>query len=76
MTESEKWEAFRQAKQNAETVDVTGRRRSLTDPPAAYRAADTAALEDLGEPEVQKERRRKKEAEAAQQTSSWWKPFQ
>ncbi|MCJ8517621.1 hypothetical protein ABID21_000393 [Pseudorhizobium tarimense] len=76
MTESEKWEAFRQAKQNQETVDVTARRRSLTDPPAEYRAVDAAALGDLGEPETQKERRRKKEAQAAKQSSSWWKPFQ
>ncbi|HEX5932744.1 MAG TPA: hypothetical protein VFY63_01110 [Pseudorhizobium sp.] len=76
MTESQKWEAFRQAKQQAETVNVTGARRSLTDPPAEYRAVDSGALADLGEPELQKERRRKKEAQAAQQTSSWWKPFQ
>ncbi|MFN7025663.1 MAG: hypothetical protein ACK4QP_14335 [Pseudorhizobium sp.] len=76
MTESQKWEAFRQAKQNQETVDVTAGRRSLTDPPTQYRAVDSAALADLGEPEVQKERRRKKEAQAAKQTSSWWKPFQ
>ena len=76
MTESQKWEAFRQAKQNQETVDVTAGRRSLTDPPTQYRAVDSAALADLGEPEVQKERRRKKEAQSAKQTSSWWKPFQ
>ncbi|CCF18141.1 conserved exported protein of unknown function [Pseudorhizobium banfieldiae] len=76
MTESEKWEAFRQAKQNLNRADVTQTRRSLTDPPVEYRAVDSAALEDLGEPELKKERRRKKEAEAAKQTSSWWKPFQ
>ncbi|MBU1314157.1 MULTISPECIES: hypothetical protein [Pseudorhizobium] len=76
MTESEKWEAFRQAKQAQETVDVTAGRRSLTDPPTEYRAVDTAVLNDLGEPEVQKERRRKKEAQSGKQTSSWWKPFQ
>jgi hypothetical protein len=76
MTESEKWEAFRQAKQNLNSADVTQTRRSLTDPPVEYRTVDSAALEDLGEPELKKERRRKKEAEAAKQTSSWWKPFQ
>lgn len=76
MTESEKWEAFRQAKQNLTSADVTQTRRSLTDPPVEYRAVDSAALEDLGEPELKKERRRKKEAEAAKQTPSWWKPFQ
>ncbi|WP_394801956.1 hypothetical protein [Rhizobium halophilum] len=76
MTETQKWEAFRQAKQNVDSVDITSRRRSLTDPPAEYRAVDAAALDDLGEPEAKKERRRKKEAQAAQQSSSWWKPFQ
>src|SRR5690606_8121564 len=76
MTESEKWEAFRQAKKEVNTVDLNGRRRSLTDPPVAYRAADPAVLDDLGEPELKKQRRRKKEAQAAQQNSSWWKPFQ
>jgi hypothetical protein len=76
MTESEKWEAFRQAKQNLNNADVTQPRRSLTDPPVEYRAVDSATLDDLGEPELKKERRRKKEAEATQKTSSWWKPFQ
>jgi hypothetical protein len=78
MTETQKWEAFRAAKANAETTDVTARRRSLSDPPAQYRSADAAALTDLGEPETKKEARRKKEAEAASSTgnSAWWKPFQ
>ena len=68
---------FRQAKKEVNTVDLNGRRRSLTDPPVAYRAADAAVLDDLGEPELKKERRRKKEAQAAaQKNSSWWKPFQ
>ncbi|AXV14536.1 hypothetical protein CYG48_01685 [Neorhizobium sp. SOG26] len=75
MTESEKWEAFRRAKASAENVEVTGRRRSLSDPPTELRAADAAALNDLGEPETQKERRRKKEAASAKQTSEWWKFF-
>jgi hypothetical protein len=77
MTESEKWEAFRQAKANAETTDVTARRRSLSEPPAEYRSADASTLTDLGEPESKKEARRKKEAQAAGTVgSSWWKPFQ
>jgi hypothetical protein len=78
MTETEKWEAFRQAKANAETTDVTARRRSLSEPPAAYRSADAGTLTDLGEPESKKEARRKKEAEAASTSgnSAWWKPFQ
>jgi hypothetical protein len=77
MTETQKWEAFRQAKQNAETTDINARRRSLSEPPATYRAADAAALEDLGEPESRKEARRKQEAQAASTgSSSWWRPFQ
>ena len=77
LTESEKWEAFRQAKQNSSNnADLSQPRRSLTDPPTEYRTVDAATLEDLGEPEVKKERRRKKEATAAKQGSSWWKPFQ
>ncbi len=76
MTETEKWQAFRDAKKKAETVDMTARRSSLTDPPAAYRSADAAALSDLGEPELQKEKERKKKAEETSNSSAWWKPFQ
>lgn len=77
MTESEKWEAFRKAKQEAEGgVTVTGARRSLSEPPQQYRTVDEANLQDVGEPELQKERRRKKEAAENAKTSSWWKPFQ
>lgn len=75
MTESEKWEAFRKAKQDAETVDVTARRRSLIDPPAEFRSADAASLTDLGEPEEKKARRRKEEAKSAKQSKEWWQLF-
>ncbi|EUC01418.1 hypothetical protein PMI07_003403 [Rhizobium sp. CF080] len=75
MTETEKWEAFRKAKADAETVTVTGRRRSLSEPPAEFRSADAAALTDVGEPETQKEKRRKAQAEAAKKGSEWWKLF-
>ncbi len=75
MTESEKLEAFRKAKESAESVDVAGRRRSLSEPPTELRAADASTLTDLGEPESQKEKRRKKEAAAAKQSSEWWKFF-
>lgn len=76
LTESQKWEAFRQAKQEAKSDSTvsSGQRRFLTDPPAEYRQVDNA--DDLGEPERVKERRRKKEAEAGKQNSAWWKPFQ
>ena len=76
MTETQKWEAFRQAKANSENPGIAGQRRTLTEPPTAYRVADSADLSDLGEPELKKEQRRKKEAEAAGTGSSWWKPFQ
>lgn len=77
MTETQKWEAFRQAKSNAQDPGIAGTRRSLSDPPSQYRTADAAILQDLGEPETKKEARRKKEAQAASTGgSSWWKPFQ
>jgi hypothetical protein len=77
LTEPQKWEAFRKARQNAENPGITGTRRTLTDPPTEYRIADTDQLNDLGEPELKKERERKKAAqEAGTKTSSWWKPFQ
>ncbi|MFD1745857.1 hypothetical protein ACFSE1_10330 [Rhizobium helianthi] len=76
MTESQKWEAFRQAKANAESPGIAGQRRTLTEPPVQYRVADNANLNDLGEPELKKERERKKSAAAASaNTSSWWNPF-
>lgn len=76
MTEAQKWEAFRQAKANAEDPGISGQRRTLTEPPVQYRVADNADLNDLGEPELKKERERKKSAAAASaNTSSWWNPF-
>ncbi|MDP9835348.1 hypothetical protein J2T09_000089 [Neorhizobium huautlense] len=77
LTESQKWEAFRKAKEEAKSGSTlgSGQRRFLTDPPAEYRQVQNA--EDLGEPERVKERRRKKEAQAnGKQNSAWWKPFQ
>ena len=76
MTESQKWEAFRQAKANAENPGISGQRRTLTEPPTQYRIADNAQLTDLGEPELKKERERKKSAAAAaSNTSSWWNHY-
>lgn len=75
MTESEKWEAFRKAKQESESVDVSARRRSLAEPPAEFRSTDAANLTDLGEPETQKEKRRKQAAADAKKSSDWWKLF-
>lgn len=76
MTESQKWQAFREARtiQKGAYLD---QRRFLADPPTEYRtASDPTILEDVGEPELKKAKRRKKEAKAAQQSSQWWMPFQ
>lgn len=77
LTETQKWEAFRKAKQEAQGGNVVGtqQRRFLTDPPVEYRMAAPEELADLGEPESKKERQRKKNAAQAGSGSSWWNPF-
>ncbi|MDS7596268.1 hypothetical protein [Agrobacterium tumefaciens] len=77
MTESQKWEAFRKAKADAQggTV-INSQRKFLTDPPTEYRSVPQEQLTDLGEPEQKKEKRRKKEAAVAGSGKSWWNPFQ
>lgn len=77
LTETQKWEAFRKAKQEAQGGNVVGsqQRRFLTDPPVEYRSAPPEQLADLGEPEAKKERLRKKNAAQAGSGSSWWNPF-
>ncbi|MCM2472973.1 hypothetical protein HGO38_05720 [Rhizobium sp. CG5] len=76
MTETQKWEAFREARK-VQKGAYLDQRRFLSEPPSEYRqASDPAVLDDLGEPEDAKAKRRKKEAKAASQTSSWWMPFQ
>lgn len=76
MTESQKWQAFREARQLQKGAYLD-QRRFLSDPPTEYRQADQTALTDLGEPEAKKEKRRKKLAKAAnQQNNQWWMPFQ
>jgi hypothetical protein len=75
MTETQKWEAFRKAKQDSETVDVSARRRSLTEPPSEFRSTDAANLTDLGEPEEKKAKRRKEQAADARTGKSWWQLF-
>ncbi|AMD60993.1 hypothetical protein N5C66_00475 [Rhizobium pusense] len=77
MTESQKWEAFRKAKAEAQGGSVVNaQRKFLTDPPAEYRSVPQDQLTDLGEPEQKKEKRRKKEAAMAGTGKSWWNPFQ
>lgn len=75
MTETQKWQAFREARKLQKGAYLD-QRRLLSDPPTEYRQAEETTLADLGEPEAKKEKRRKKEAKAAQQNSSWWMPFQ
>lgn len=78
MTETQKWEAFRKAKADAQggTVVNTHTRKYLTDPPVEYRNVSQDELADLGEPELKKEKERKKKAAMAGTGKSWWNPFQ
>jgi len=76
MTESQKWEAFRKAKADAQGGSVVNaQRKFLTDPPQEYRSVPQDQLTDLGEPEQKKEKRRKKEAAMANTGKPWWNPF-
>lgn len=76
MTETQKWQAFREARKLQKGAYID-QRRLLSDPPTEYRKTEETELADLGEPELKKQKRRKKEAKAAQQSnSSWWQPFQ
>lgn len=78
MTETQKWEAFRKAKADAQggTVVNTNTRKYLIDPPVEYRNVSQDQLADLGEPELKKEKERKKNAALAGTGKSWWNPFQ
>lgn len=69
--------AQRQAYLDAQKIQkgaYSDRRRFLSDPPLTYRQpAETAAVGDLGEPELQKERRMKSEAaKAGTGKRRWW----
>ncbi|THF48274.1 hypothetical protein [Allorhizobium terrae] len=75
MTETQKWEAFRKARAEQKGAYID-QRRLLSDPPASYRSIDEAKLNDLGEPELKKEKRREKEAKMSNSNKSWWLPFQ
>ncbi|GAK70131.1 hypothetical protein RRU01S_08_00340 [Agrobacterium rubi TR3 = NBRC 13261] len=78
MTETQKWEAFRKAKADAQggTVVNSNQRKFLTDPPVEYRNVPQDQLADLGEPEAKKEKERKKNAAMAGTGKNWWNPFQ
>lgn len=75
MTESQKWQAFRDARKLQEGAYID-QRRFLTDPPPTYRQAQSGgSLDDLGTPEADKEKERKKKAADARNGSEWWKIF-
>ena len=78
LTETQKWEAFRKAKQDAQGGSIVNanQRKFLTDPPAEYRNLSQEELADLGTPETKKEKERKKNAAMAGTGKSWWNPFQ
>lgn len=75
LSTAEQLEKYRAARRDQK--GAYDERRYLSDPPSKYREVSNAAtLDDLGEPEVKKEKRRKKEAQMAKRSSSWWNPFQ
>lgn len=68
----EQWEKFREAKANAR--GAYSDRRTLSDPPMAYREpAETAPVGELGETEYDKEKRREAEAKQKKTLKLW--PF-
>lgn len=65
-------QAFRDARK-IQDGRYSDRRRFMSDPPLEYRKVDDPAkLQDLGEPELTKEKRRKKEAAIAGSGRKWW----
>lgn len=76
LTAKQQQEAYREARKLQQGAYID-QRRSLTDPPAQYRTVqDETALNDLGTPELKKEKQRKKEATVAKSGSNWWSFFQ
>ncbi|WP_454848348.1 hypothetical protein [Rhizobium binxianense] len=64
--------AYREARaiQKGAYID---QRRFISDPPTEYRHVDDASkLEDLGEPELKKQKRRQKEAAVEGSGKKWW----
>ncbi|MBB4115681.1 hypothetical protein FHT80_005050 [Rhizobium sp. BK226] len=68
--------AYREARalQKGSYVD---QRRYISDPPPGYRTVDDPAkLDDLGEPELKKQKKRKKDAAVANTGKQWWNLLQ
>ncbi len=68
--------AYREARalQKGSYVD---QRRYISDPPPGYRTVDDPAkLDDVGEPELKKQKKRKKDAAVANTGKQWWNLLQ
>ncbi|OLP58750.1 hypothetical protein BJF93_18260 [Xaviernesmea oryzae] len=74
LTAEEQQAAYREARRT-QMGAYSDKRRFLSDPPLAYRAVSEDQINDLGEPEQDKERRRKKEAEVDGTGRKWWQVF-
>ncbi len=74
LTAAEQTEAYREARR-LQMGAYSDQRRSLSDPPLAYRQVPEEAMADLGEPEQQKERERKKAAQIQGSGKQWWQIF-
>ncbi|OLP54545.1 hypothetical protein BJF92_03870 [Rhizobium rhizosphaerae] len=74
LTADEQQAAYRAARRE-QMGAYSDKRRFLSDPPLAYRALPEDQINDLGEPEQDKERRRKKEAEVDGTGRKWWQVF-
>ncbi|QFY59194.1 hypothetical protein FZ934_01260 [Rhizobium grahamii] len=75
-TTEEQTKAYREARaiQKGAYLD---QRRYISDPPTEYRQVDDPAkLDDVGEPELKKQKKRKKEAAVAGSGKQWWNLLQ
>jgi hypothetical protein len=75
LTPEQQAKAFREARK-LQSGAYSDKRRFMSDPPLEYRKVDDpAALSNLGESEVAKQKRRQKEAAIAGTGRPWWKLF-
>jgi hypothetical protein len=76
-TAAEQAQAFREARAAQKGAGAVTERRSISDPPTEYRQADDPSkLDDLGEPELKKQKQRKKDAAVAGTGKQWWNLLQ
>lgn len=68
--------AYREARAIQKGANLD-QRRYISDPPTEYRqVGDPAKLDDVGEPELKKQKKRKKEAAIAGSDKQWWNLLQ